>query len=146
MWLIGQRCKCGNIFSWLILIGRGLDLKRIDLMWDKLKVNDILKKDEHLRREENLLETIKRDKGWSVTLLLQFLFQFLTQRDIKPKGLIYMWRNSIKGEASRNTDIYKVYVSARKSNVDRTYFVGIAERSSSVIIVRRSHLFPFRTQ
>ena len=24
-WLIGQRCKCGNIFSLLILIGRGLD-------------------------------------------------------------------------------------------------------------------------
>ena len=23
--LIGQRCKCGNIFSWLILIDRGLD-------------------------------------------------------------------------------------------------------------------------
>ena len=27
MWLIGQRCKCSNAFSRLILIGRGLDLK-----------------------------------------------------------------------------------------------------------------------
>ena len=24
-WLIGQRCKCSNVFSLLILIGRGLD-------------------------------------------------------------------------------------------------------------------------
>ena len=28
MWLIGQRCKCGDTLSWLILIGRGLDLKK----------------------------------------------------------------------------------------------------------------------
>ena len=28
MTLIGQRCKCGNIFSWLILISRKLDLKQ----------------------------------------------------------------------------------------------------------------------
>ena len=26
MWLIGRRCKCGNVLSWPILIGRGLDL------------------------------------------------------------------------------------------------------------------------
>ena len=25
MWLIGRRCKCSNVLSWPILIGRGLD-------------------------------------------------------------------------------------------------------------------------
>ena len=28
MTLIGQRCKCSNVFSWLILISRKLDLKQ----------------------------------------------------------------------------------------------------------------------
>ena len=48
-WLIGQRCKCSNVFSLLILIGRGLDqdsyilnvssfesIKKIKKMIDKL--------------------------------------------------------------------------------------------------------------
>ena len=28
MWLIGHRCKCSNVLSWVILIGRGLDQEK----------------------------------------------------------------------------------------------------------------------
>ena len=31
MWLIGHRCKCSNVLSWVILIGRGLDQEKVGI-------------------------------------------------------------------------------------------------------------------
>ena len=36
MWLIGRRCKCGNVLSWPILIGRGLDLNNYGVSKNRL--------------------------------------------------------------------------------------------------------------
>ena len=37
MWLIGQEWKCGNTWSGLILIGRGLDLNELGKCLEKAK-------------------------------------------------------------------------------------------------------------
>ena len=54
MWLIGRRCKCSNVLSWPILIGRGLDLNNL---WSKQVTN---KKQSTLNLLWSVFETQKR--------------------------------------------------------------------------------------
>ena len=121
MRLIGRRCKCGNAFSWPILIGRGLDL--INMRSKLFNMNRIFFGKEKLRFYEQRKLPWKQELQRKTFLLILFFWTGLCSCQ------------SSAGNQRRLQKPISIY-SAWKS-VIYTIVVTIAERS---------HLFPFRTQ
>ena len=117
MRLIGRRCKCGNAFSWPILIGRGLDL--ITMRSKLFNMDRIFlqkRNDYDFTSRETSLETNK--------VKVAFRKSFLGYAVV-----------SLPREDKQQEIFISIY-SAWKSVI---YTIV-------VIIAERSHLFPFRTQ